>query len=478
MSCRVPTLGVLLVQIMTNAAPALCGEPIDGTRVAAGISADRLLSSVRTLSGFDGRQSGTAGGEAAAAYIAQRLPAARLQSFSLTTVKIPSPVQAGISAVGDLKSLRSGVDFLPILSGVSASWASAPVVFVGYGIADSARGLDEYQNVAVTGKVVLFLRGQPQGYEGRISHADKEKAARAKGAIGYLTVTGPILSAYEQRRGMNPQPMAFFDSETQMPLPGLWITPAVADVVLEPLSLTLESFQREMAGSLRNRSTETGTRINLAMEQHHLIATAANVSGFWAGSDPELHSETIVVGAHYDHFGIQEGMVFSGADDNASGTAIILELARLLTAVGTRTKRSILFIAFAGEEQGLLGSKHYVANPQRPLGSTKSMINVDHAGVGNGKITIGLSRIDRAQAQAAAELAGLRDQIELFGFFPGGDHVPFNEAGVPTAVVVSSGAHSDFHRPSDTPDRVNPEILVSAARYTLSLLLTLANAEP
>ena len=170
--------------------------------------------------------------------------------------------------------------------------------------------------------------------------------------------------------------------------------------------------------------------------------------------------------------------MFPGADDNASGTAVMLEVARVLSAAGIRTKRSILFIAFAGEEQGLLGSKFYAMHPRGPLHLTGSMINVDHAGAGDGKITVGLSRIEKSQAQTAAERAGLSDQIELFGLFPGGDHVPFSEAGVSTAAIVSSGTHPDFHRPSDTPDRVDPQILLSIARYTLSLLLTLANAGP
>jgi hypothetical protein len=295
--------------------------------------------------------------------------------------------------------------------------------------------------------------------------------------VGYLTVTGPILSPYEQRRGMTPQPMASYDG-TDRPLPGLWITPAVADLLLEPISLTLESFQQAMGASMGNRSKETGSQITLTMEQHQLSATDANVLGFWSGSDPELQHELVILGAHYDHFGIQGSILFPGADDNASGTAVLLEVARVLRTAGIRTKRSLVFIAFAGEEQGLLGSRFYASNPWRPLGLTKAMINVDHAGAGNGKITIGLSRIEKAQAQAAGEDLGLRDQIELFGFFPGGDHVPFSEAGVPTAAIVSSGAHPDFHRPSDTAERLNPEILLSVARYTLSLLLTLAMSDP
>ena len=478
MSRRFLVLNGLLFLLMAIAGPAVSDEPLDIAHVAAELSGDRLLEIVRTLSGFEGRQSGTPGGERASAYIVQRLPAAVLQSFPIQTVEIASPVEAHIRSGARNLILKNGVDFLPILSRASATELSGTVVFVGYGISDRAGGLDEYRNISVTGKIVLFLRGQPKAYAGRVTQADKEKTARAKGAVGYLTVTGPILNPYEQRRGMTTQPMAFYDGGTEAALPGLWITPAVADLLLEPISVTLESFQQATAGSLSNRSRETESRITLTMEQRLLTATAANVVGFWAGSNPEFQNELVILGAHYDHFGMQGGLLFPGADDNASGTAVMLEVARVLRSTGIRPKRSILFIAFAGEEQGLLGSKFYTSHPVRPLGLTTAMINIDHAGAGNGRITIGLSRIDKSQAESAGERTGLRDQIELFGFFPDGDHVPFSDAGLPTAAIVSSGAHPDFHRPSDTPERVDPEILLSVARYTLSLLLTLATSEP
>jgi Zn-dependent M28 family amino/carboxypeptidase len=103
------------------------------------------------------------------------------------------------------------------------------------------------------------------------------------------------------------------------------------------------------------------------------------------------------------------------------------------------------------------------------------MVNVDHAGVGNGKITVGLSKIEKAVAQAAGEKVAMSEKLELFGLFPGGDHVPFAEAGVPTATIVTSGPHPDFHQPTDTPDKINPELLAAVTRYTLALVWTLAN---
>ncbi|HLG44184.1 MAG TPA: M20/M25/M40 family metallo-hydrolase [Nitrospirales bacterium] len=472
--------GVLLLVLLTLTlipSDPLTGEPPIQNRLDAQVSQDRLMETVRDLSRFHGRQSGTPGGEAAAAYLQRRLPQASLQSFPLRALQIRSPVKVSLTTGGHTKGLQNTSDFIPILNGATAHLASVPVAFAGYGIADSALGLDEYAGVSVSGKVVLFLRGQPKGYTGRGTHREKVRIARAKGAVAYLTVTGPLLTPYEQRRGMSQRPMAFYGEDPAEALPGLWVAPSVADALLEPIGLTLESFQKDMDRALSPRSVETGSVMALEMAQRQSNADAANVLGLWPGSDPDLRHETIILGAHYDHFGVQDGTVFPGADDNASGSAVLLEVARVLAAAEAKPKRSILFLALAAEEQGLLGSRFYVAHPARPLSATKAMINVDHAGVGTGKLTVGLSRLEKATAQAAADTVGLGGQLELFGFFPGGDHVPFAEAAIPTAAIVSSGPHPDFHHPTDTPEKISPDILASATRLTLSLVWALANAE-
>jgi Zn-dependent M28 family amino/carboxypeptidase len=187
--------------------------------------------------------------------------------------------------------------------------------------------------------------------------------------------------------------------------------------------------------------------------------------------------ETLIVGAHRDHFGRQGGLFFPGADDNASGTAILLEVARVLSQSESRPSRSILFASFSGEEQGLLGSRLYVNDPPRPLSSTVAMINVDHAGIGNGRLTVGVVGVNGLPKEAAAEagrLAGLVDQLDLYGYFPGGDHVPFKESGVSTIAIVSAGRHPHFHQPSDHVKTLKPEVLEAVTRYLLALLWVLA----
>lgn len=471
-----PRLAVLpLVALTMFQAPALAAEPGDFTRLAAHISHDQLMQTVQDLARFEGRQSGTPSGDAAAAYIKSRLSDALLQSFPVRTVQIDTPVHTEVQVAERSLPLHLGRDFLPIVSAAPAERISAPVIFVGYGISAPSQGLDEYAELSVSGKVVLFLRGQPKGLAGRLTHGDKVKTARAKGAVAYLTVTGPRLSPYEQRRGMSTKPVLLYEGTSAESLPGLWLDPSTADIILKPAGRSLRSFQEDMDQALTVQSSETGTKITIEMRPRLFDATASNVLAWWPGSDPELSKETIVLGAHHDHFGRQGGLVFPGADDNASGTAVLLEIARALSTTGIRPKRSILFLSFAGEEQGLLGSRFYVSRPVSPPQAVKAMVNVDHAGVGTGKITVGLSKIEKAVAQAAAEKAAVGDRLELFGLFPGGDHVPFAEAGIPTATIVTSGPHPDFHQPTDRPDKVNPDLLAAVTRYTLSLIWTLAN---
>ena len=467
-------LGRLLLFPIVVGTACHSAERTDGSRLDAPISPHRLVQTARELSGFEGRQTGTPGGSAAEGYIAKRLPEAGLQTFPLTTIQVVTPLDVKIESDRQSRPLINGKDFIPVLSGHSASLSALPIVFVGYGLADPANHFDDYEGVSVTGKVVLFLRGQPSAYPGRVTHQDKVRIARAKGAAAYLTATGPLLSSYERRRGLSQRPMALY-AETAPALPGLWIDPTVADILLEPAHTSLESFQTEADSPLVRRSLETGSRLSIKMEQRQVTAQATNLWAFWPGSDPNLRDEIVILGAHYDHFGTQAGTVFPGADDNASGTAVILEIARVLAAAEFRTKRSILFMAFAGEEQGLVGSRNYIFHPVRPLSRTRAMINVDHAGVGNGRVTVGLSRIERSTAEAAGERAAILDQLDLVGLFPGGDHVPFAEAGIPTAAIVSSGPHPDFHQPSDTGEKIKPDILAGVTRYTLSLLLILAN---
>ena len=464
------------------------------------VSSERMMRDIADLSSpaFRGRQTGTNEDRDSASFVSNRFsvlrkhralaPVPESDSNPLPQQEWKQTAPVTMRSIGDdpvlqltITSKNSprmvGVDFLPVLDSPSAD-VHASIVFVGYGISDPAQGIDDYAGVDVRNKIVLFLRGKPDRYTGSATPSDKERIAKEKGALAYLTATGPALSAYEARRGISGKPSAFYSgTPSAHQLPGAWISTPTAEAILRqgsPDSADLRMLQEE-ANRGQARPVVTDVAADLKWESRASAGHLFNVAWVLRGSSPAA-DEAVVIGAHRDHFGRQAGLLFAGADDNASGTAVLLEVARVLADTAAAPMRSILFVSFSGEEQGLLGSRLYIAEPIIPLHKTIAMINVDHAGIGNGRLTVGLTGIEKALALKTGQAAGLEDQVDIFGFFPGGDHVPFKEAGVPTVTVVSAGIHPHFHQATDTADTLDPEILRRTARYVLTMAWQLANA--
>jgi hypothetical protein len=464
------------------------------------ISVERMLADIKTLSSplFRGRQTGTDQDKESATLVADRFstlrlhrtfapfpqeatnPLPRLEWKQASPVRVTAISDHPILQIGSSQGrapLQVGQEFLPILDSPSVA-TEAPVVFVGYGLVDPTQNFNEYAGLDVRNKIVLFLRGKPDRYAGPFSHADKERIARRLGAAAYFTATGPILSPYEKRRGVTGRPSAFYS--TLLPedqLPGAWISTELAEAILQDGTkgrVRLRDLQDELNRSDRPQSRSLDLTARLEWESRTTTGTLYNIASMIRGYAPNSE-EAVLIGAHRDHFGRQAGLLFAGADDNASGTAVLLEVARVMASSPVAPKRSVLFLSFSGEEQGLLGSKLYVSQPIVPLSKTVAMINVDHAGIGNGRLTVGVTGLEKETAQSIGQLAGLDDTLDFFGFFPGGDHVPFKEAGVPTVTVVSGGVHPHFHQPTDTADTINPSILKAAAQYVLALAWQLAN---
>jgi hypothetical protein len=482
---------------------AIHAEPLDPqqelTRLLATVSGERMLAEVARLSDpiFNGRQTGTADDLRTALYTVERFrslglrpagmepveanPEPWLMTTPLTVTRLADHPSLGLQDGSEVITARLGEDYLPVLDSPSVKLL-APVTFVGYGISDRAGGLDEYDGLDVRDRIVLFLRGKPEHYPRHVSHADKVRIAREKGAIAFLMATGPILTAYETRRGASAVPVASYGSaepgSAPAMLPGVWISTELAEQIMTRSERSLRQRQEALNQARLSQSTATDVKAQLQWDSRQEGGRLANVLGLLAAvhaDAPNDRPDTVIVGAHRDHFGRQAGLLFPGADDNASGTAVMLEVARLLSHSGMKPRRAILFISFSGEEQGLLGSRLYLSRPSRPLRETMAMLNIDHAGAGSGRLTVGMTDLPKAFMTAAAAFAGLSEKVDLFGFFPGGDHVPFKEAGVPTVTIVSGGAHPHFHRPTDTAPTVNREILETAARYVLTLTWLLAN---
>lgn len=469
------------------------------------LSSERMLADVRTLSSpaFNGRQAGSADDLRSAQWIAQELTSAGVQlplidnkgivfpspgagkeqpdgimaSMVSTPLIEPDPV-VRIGAADQLVTAQLSKDYLPVFDSPSAD-LQGQIVFVGYGIVDPAQGIDDYAGVDVKNGIVLFLRGKPDHYQSSISHADKVRFARDRGALAYLTATGPIISPYEIRRGATGRPSALYG---QLPpdqaLPGAWISTKLAETLLaasgeESNPDHFRTLQEQLNNAPSARSRLTNRYASLHWKTMIADGLLTNVVGMIPGTGPEA----IIIGAHRDHFGRPAGLWFPGADDNASGTAVVLEVARALGKSGLHPERTILFVSFSGQERDVLGARLYTSRPVIPLGSTKAMVNIDHVGVGDGVLILRVAELKKPTLKEAGWATGLVSKLDYYGFLPGGDDGPFKEAGIPTVNIAIGGVHPHMQQPTDTADTINPEMLRTIARYVLALTWQLANTQ-
>ncbi len=461
---------------------------------------ERILADIQTLSGqdYEGRQAGTEGGAQSARFVADRFQELGLQplfrkikgrpnmewfqEFPLTVTRILPTTKLALfinstESPEQSQPLIVGTDYLPILDSPPIH-TTAPVTFVGYGIHDPARHRDDYQGLHVQNRIVMFLRGKPPTYAKWVTHEEKARWAKQQGAIGYLTVTGPKLNRYEARKGLGQNPLAIYaESPEHRPLPGAWINGSTLDAILSKIESPLGSLQQKANETSHTASRPLPLLANFQCHSQTKPGTLLNVIGVLPGTHPSLKEEYVIIGAHRDHFGTQAGLVFSGADDNASGTAVMLETARTFIKEKLRPQRTLLFVSFDGEERGLMGSRFYVNHFPIDLQRTVAMINLDHVGVGNGSFTVGVTRIKKDRIQEAADQGGLSQRIKLYGYFPGGDHVPFFEAEVPTITIVSAGIHPHFHQATDRFESINPEIIQTASHLVFAIVNRLANSK-
>lgn len=226
-------------------------------------------------------------------------------------------------------------------------------------------------------------------------------------------------------------------------------------------------------GSYRQSWTSVGGKKNEPAVVHNLV-------GWIRGADPALAGEAVLVTSHYDHLGYgwpnpridYIGQLHPGADDNASGVALLLELAHALAA-GPRPARSVVFVAFSDEEAGLRGSSHYVANPQPlPLAAISGVVNLDTVGRMHGEPLSVMGAESAAEWPALFTAAGATHGVDVrivIGSPQTSDQYSFIKAGVP-GVQLFTGAHADYHKPSDTPDRIDAAGLASIAAVTAEVL--------
>ena len=413
---------------------------------------------------------------------------------------------------GVRKSFNAGSDFNGAF-GRDVRIGPREVVFAGYGISAPEYGYDDYANVDATGKVVLMFDHEPQesdaqsvfGGTGHTLHAGRAmKAANARrhGAAAVLIASEPLRDhpGLLERRASEinrDQPLrASAPTQTpddEMQIPVFSISDNVLAELLSALDRQPADLQREIDASLHPRPAvlpDTMIELRSGNAETHR-GTSLNVVGLLEGSDPTLKSETVLLTGHYDHLGVQNGRVYPGANDNASGTVAVMELARLFMAGGERPKRSLLFVVFGSEEQLMLGSYYYTAHPVRPLASTRAVLNLDMIGrdeagtsedTSNSLNLVGtyysadlLDAIERENRNVGLALDTKLDREHVVNALFRCDHLPFLVAGIP-AVWLFGGFHPGYHEPSDTVEKLNFSKMEKVVRLAYRVAAELANS--
>jgi hypothetical protein len=462
----------------------------------------------------EGRGPGTDGIDKAADYIAAGFKAAGLKGampdgsyFQPFLVRGSPQIGPAVGVTltppeGDAHQLRLNDDFQPLgLSGSGS--ASGPVVFVGFGITCDKPAFDDYHGLDVAGKVVLLIRKVPRygakdqpfaddqtvqqhaSLATKISNAEKHKAA----AVILVNDAGE-----KDDTLMEFGYSAFGAAGT---IPAVQIKRALADKMLRgALNKSLDEIEATINRDLSSESapvTGWSAKVTVSVERRQM--PVKNVIGVLDGVGP-LANETIVIGGHYDHLGYGgQGSgslagagkaVHYGADDNASGTAVVMELARRFGAEKERQGRRMVFVAFAGEEMGLLGSRHYVEHPPVALESTVAMLNMDMVGrladdpkSGKGKLEIGGTGSAK-EFDALIDKINSKHQFDVkknkSGVGPS-DHTSFYLKSVPVFFLFT-GLHRQYHKPADTVDLINFTGMKRVADLAEDLIRHLATDSP
>ena len=484
-----------------------------------------------------GRRTGEQGATFAAGYVANMFAQFKLKT-GLTraengkTAKSflqPFPYVSGVELAQDSflriipadqareNKMEAGINWMPVGYSPNGDIAPAEIVFAGFGIVSAEAKYDDYAGLDAKNKIVLVLAGTPDSSPhspfARFNLHAKAKIAQEKGAKALLIIANEANFKderlaklnFDQTLGETAIPTAVIMRSHGAELLGAKDEKELADIE-KWLAMRKDAPPNIQIKLANLPKTTAQMRVILTKKQ----AEAYNVIGVLEGKDAVLKSEAVIIGAHYDHLGkggagslaVNSTEIHHGADDNASGVSAMLELARQF-AKSKDNKRTLIFMAFGGEEEGLLGSKAYVNNPVFPLDKTVAMINLDMVGrLNEGKLTIGgigtagewkslvetknseiqgnvnltpvsmpnMKNIEGVVGKASTAFSNnpFALQINEDGFGPS-DHSSFYGKQIPV-LFFFTGTHADYHKPSDTAEKINYDGLLKITNYVAEIV--------
>lgn len=456
---------------------------------SSNIKKDELMKTVNFLASKElgGRLPGSIGYTKAANFIAKELKKMNLnpggdknyfQKLKVEYNEILHPEHLAIIKNGKRISYILGKDYA-YRGFTGAGKFTAPVVFCGYGISQPELGYDDYAGIDVKGKVVIVFKYNPSwNINGKVftSGNPREKAivAANHGAIGILFTSFPNDAEPQRPIGS----VIHGEGEQMKNFPEIHIDLPVADDLFNGSSFTLKSLQTKIDSEKIPSSVSLTNRVDLEVNtKYEKEKAVVNVVGILEGSDAKLKDEYIIMGAHLDHVGSQAGKIFfPGANDNASGSAALLQIARAFSSLKEKPKRSIIFVFFASEEQGLNGSKFFADNMPFSKEKVKAMINMDCVGYGD-SIQVGGGESAPTLWNIAKQIDSENDKLLVTKTWKGGgaDAEPFFLKGIKTLYFVTTNSYKHLHMLTDTPETLNQNLFKAITRLAYLTAMNIAN---
>ncbi len=487
-------------------------------KLSTTISTFDLKEHIYTLASdeYEGRETGTRGNAKAAEYISNEFARLGLPTigenetyYQSVDFTFSSWENNSLSLAGkELKFLQDFIAFPQFSS--KSKIADGEVVFAGYGIEDQM--YSDYRDIDVSGKVVMVWDGEPTTESGisLISKTEdpsewssdwkrKSKLAQEKGAELVIIIANDLKSIINQNRRalVNRVTQLGNFKDTNYGANTIFLSPTRAQEILgERAAAIIASRDAIRMGKETTTYHELDITTDATIEPKRDVLSGYNVMGFIEGSKkPE---EVVVVSAHYDHVGTKGDEVYNGADDNASGTTTVLEIAEaLVTAkkLGHGPKRSVLCLLVTGEEKGLLGSEYYAANPIFALENTVADVNIDMVGrwgkeylekgdpyiyvIGSDRLSQDLHDINEETNATYSNLLldyKYNSEEDPNRFYFRSDHYNFAKHGIPS-IFYFNGVHADYHRLTDTVEKIDLDLMEKRARHIFHTIWSVANRD-
>lgn len=500
---RTQIKALAIVAAIIAAATTIADDKTPGNSNGTPFTADAYLAHVKYLASDElaGRAPGSEGAAKAAQYIVEHFKAAGckpagvnetwFQPFDARNGKQLADDKASLKVDGLDQSWKLREDWIPFPFSEFGE-VEGPLAFAGFGIQAPNFEYDDFEGFDAQGKILLVFRYEPKSDNENAAfggatpsrHAlfvRKARAAAKNGAKALVIVNPPSHSESDDL-----YPFDTFNTQQTYQVPMIHVKREVAAALLAKAGMPdLKTLEERLTKEHKSLAKDLGlsAKINVGLKPNNLAAR--NVLGMIPGAGGT--KETIVVGAHRDHLGIvarqfqrddMTPMIHNGADDNAAGTAAVIELARVLAADPT-PRRNILFIAFDGEEMGLLGSRHYVNNPTVALEDIRAMINFDMIGrLSQNKYTV----FGQSSGAEFPKIVGkYAEQLGLTykaprGMAGGSDHTPFLRRKIP-GMFAFTGIHKQYHQPEDDWELIDADGGAKILTMWRSIILDLANME-